>query len=63
MFENENEKTVFFITIDALRSDHLKSYGYHRNTAPNLEKFVKHGTIFLKAISNGPESPSSFSNR
>ena len=43
--EKEN-KIVFLITIDALRADHLKSYGYHRNTAPNLEKFVQLGTKF-----------------
>lgn len=55
------EKSVFLITIDALRLDHLKAYGYHRNTAPNLEEFLERGTQFLNAISNGPETPSSFS--
>lgn len=55
------DKSVIFITIDALRSDHLKAYGYHHNTAPNLENFIQKGTTFLNAISNGPESPSSFS--
>jgi arylsulfatase A-like enzyme len=59
---NENRiKTVFLITIDALRADHLKSYGYHRNTAPNLENFVEKGIIFSKVITNGPETPSAFS--
>jgi len=55
-------KSVFLITIDALRLDHLKAYGYHRNTAPNLEKFVRNGTIFLNTITNGPETPSAFSS-
>ena len=37
------------------------SYGYHRNTAPNLEKLVRDGTMFLNTITNGPETPSAFS--
>lgn len=57
-FEN---KCVILLTIDALRRDHLKSYGYHRNTAPNLEKMVEKGCTFLSTFTNGPESPSSFS--
>jgi len=59
---NLKNKTVILLTIDALRADHLKSYGYHRNTAPHLERFVNQGSIFLNAISNGPETPSSFSS-
>ena len=61
MFENETEKTVFFITIDALRADHLKQYGYSLNTAPYLEKFIKQGSAFFNAYTNGPATPSSFS--
>ncbi|MFX1259999.1 MAG: sulfatase-like hydrolase/transferase, partial [Promethearchaeota archaeon] len=61
MFEEKNDKTVFFITIDALRPDHLKPYGYHLNTAPYLDKFIKQGTTFNNAYTNGPATPSSFS--
>lgn len=61
MFENETEKTVFFITIDALRADHLKQYGYSLNTAPYLDKFIKQGSTFNNAYTNGPATPSSFS--
>ena len=39
-------KAVILITIDALRPDHLESYGYNRKTAPHLNKFAKNGTIF-----------------
>lgn len=56
-----NHKAVFLITIDALNLKHLKVYGYDRNTAPNLEKFIQKGQIFFNAISNGPETPSAFS--
>lgn len=62
MNEELKNKTVFLLTIDALRADHLKSYGYHRNTAPNMEQFISQGSTFLNAISNGPETPSSFSS-
>ena len=55
-------KSVILITIDALRPDHLKAYNYHQNTAPSLEKFVKKGSIFLNAFTNGPETPSAFSS-
>jgi len=59
---NNNKKAVFLITIDALRKDHLKPYGYSRDTAPNLTHFCKKATIFTQAFSNGPETPSSFSS-
>ena len=55
-------KSVILITIDALRPDHLKAYNYHKNTAPNLEKFVQKGSIFSNAFTNGPETPSAFSS-
>jgi arylsulfatase A-like enzyme len=55
-------KTVILITIDALRPDHLKAYNYHKNTAPNLEKFAEKGSIFSNAFTNGPETPSAFSS-
>jgi arylsulfatase A-like enzyme len=55
-------KSVILITIDALRPDHLKAYNYHINTAPNLENFVKKGSTFTNALTNGPETPSAFSS-
>ncbi|MFW9973465.1 MAG: sulfatase-like hydrolase/transferase [Candidatus Odinarchaeota archaeon] len=61
-FQKKDRQAVILITIDALRPDHLKSYGYHRNTAPNLEKFTEKGSLFLNAITNGPETPTAFSS-
>lgn len=55
-------KVVILLTIDCLRPDHLSTYNYHRNTAPNQEKFVNKGVTFLNAIANGPETASSFSS-
>ncbi len=62
MTSKSDQKVVVLITIDCLRSDHLKSYGYLRNTAPNQEKFVNKGVRFLNALANGPETASSFSS-
>jgi len=62
MKAERQKKAVILITIDALRAGNLESYGYHRNTAPNIEKFAENGTIFLNAITNGPESPTAFSS-
>jgi arylsulfatase A-like enzyme len=57
----KNSKSVFLITIDALRPDHLKFYGYPKDVAPNLTDFAKRATIFTNAFTNGPETPASFS--
>jgi len=54
------KKRVLLITIDCLRKDHLKLYGYHKNIAPNIEKFSKNAIIFDNAIANGSNTPSSF---
>ncbi|MHA1376598.1 MAG: sulfatase-like hydrolase/transferase [Promethearchaeota archaeon] len=62
MTETKDERIIIFITIDALRLDHLNSYGYYGNTAPNLEYFARKGTLFTNAYTNGPETPSSFSS-
>ena len=48
MNTESREKAVLLITIDALRPDHLKSYNYHRNTAPNLEKLTH--DIFITGV-------------
>ncbi len=54
------QKKVILITIDCLRSDRLEIYGCKRNIAPNLNKLSKNSIIFNTAISNGPNTPSSF---
>lgn len=44
---------ILFITIDALRPDHLSCYGYKRNTAPNIDRVAKESVIFTQAIAQG----------
>ena len=48
----------FLIVIDTLRADHLKCYGYFRNTSPNIDKIAKNGVLFkdayVTAMATGP---------
>ncbi len=41
---------VLVIIIDALRADHLSSYGYSRNTSPNIDRIAQEGSLFENAI-------------
>jgi arylsulfatase A-like enzyme len=45
---------LVFVTIDALRADHLGSYGYSRPTSPNLDALAAGGVRFAKAFTNAP---------
>jgi hypothetical protein len=47
----ENAPNVVLIVFDALRADHVSSYGYPRSTSPTIDKLAKEGTSFDNAIS------------
>ncbi|MEQ9498866.1 MAG: sulfatase [Deltaproteobacteria bacterium] len=42
----QSRRSVLLITIDTLRADHLPTYGYFRNTAPNLDAFANEAIVF-----------------
>jgi arylsulfatase A-like enzyme len=43
----ETQPNIVFIVVDALRADHVSSYGYHRQTTPNVDALVADkGTLF-----------------
>jgi arylsulfatase A-like enzyme len=42
---------VVFVVIDTLRADHLESYGYERETSPNLTALANQGIRFGKVLS------------
>jgi arylsulfatase A-like enzyme len=44
--ERQKPYNVLFIVIDDLRADHLRSYGYDRDTAPGLDRRIPSGTVF-----------------
>ncbi len=41
---------ILFILIDTLRADHLPTYGYKVDTAPNLHRLAKKGVVFERVI-------------
>lgn len=45
---------VLWIVIDTLRADHVSSYGYSRQTTPNIDEFAKESTRYTNAISAAP---------
>jgi len=51
---------IILITIDTLRADHLKCYGYHRDTSPNIDQFASEGMLFEKCFSHASETRPSF---
>ena len=42
---------VLLIIVDALRADHLSSYGYPRGVSPALDRLAAEGVLFEKAFS------------
>jgi len=45
---------IILIVIDALRADHLGSYGYARKTSPVIDNFVRESTLFKNCYSQAP---------
>ena len=50
---------VMLIMLDTLRADHLGSYGYSRDTTPNLDQFARAGVRYQHAITTVPWTPPS----
>jgi arylsulfatase A-like enzyme len=46
-----NSPNILVIVVDALRADHLSSYGYERPTSPNLDRVAEQGVMFENAFS------------
>lgn len=48
---------VVVIVLDTVRADHLETYGYARDTMPNLEAFARRSAVTVeRAITNAPDS-------
>lgn len=54
----QKKLNVVLITIDSLRADHLRCYGYRHNTSPNIDKLAAQGALaenlFCSAIPTHP---------
>jgi choline-sulfatase len=40
---------IIYIDIDSIRPKHFGTYGYHRNTTPNMDKIAEQGVRFSRA--------------
>ena len=49
--DKREKYNVILISIDTLRADHLSSYGYFRETSPNIDHLAAEGILFEQAIS------------
>lgn len=49
-------RDIVLITIDALRADHLSSYGYPRKTTPNIDALAANGARFTNAYCATPHT-------
>lgn len=49
-------RDIVLITVDALRADHLGSYGYGKNITPNLDGMAKEGVVFERAYTPTPHT-------
>jgi arylsulfatase A-like enzyme len=45
---------VILVSIDSLRADHLGSYGYGRDTSPNIDALAAEGVLFERATAQAP---------
>ncbi len=50
----ETPPSIVIITVDALRADHLGSYGYRRDTSPNIDRLMRGGLRFERAWTPEP---------
>jgi arylsulfatase A-like enzyme len=50
------ERDVLLVSIDALRADHVTSYGYARPTTPHLDALAKEGALFERAYTATPHT-------
>ena len=46
--------TIVLVLIDAMRPDHMGSYGYPKPTTPNLDAFAKDSRRYTRAYANAP---------
>lgn len=57
-----DDVNILFILIDTLRADRLSSYGYARDTSPNLDRWVTSGVRFAHQLSQSSWTKSSMAS-
>ena len=53
---------ILLVTIDALRADHLSSYGYRSFTSPAIDAFARRAAQFTNAIAQAPYTKASIAS-
>ncbi|MBW2289025.1 MAG: sulfatase [Deltaproteobacteria bacterium] len=48
------DTNVLLLTLCTLRADHLVSYGYPKNTSPQLDRLARTGVLFEKVLAPAP---------
>jgi arylsulfatase A-like enzyme len=49
-------RDIVLLSVDALRADHVSSYGYARPTTPNIDALAREGTVFEHAYCPTPHT-------
>ncbi|MFH1618830.1 MAG: sulfatase [bacterium] len=49
----EKKRNIIFLDICSTRADHFGTYGYDRDTTPNMDAFGKKSAVFENALSEG----------
>lgn len=47
-------RNVILISLDTLRADHLRCYGYGRATSPNMDKLAEESVLFKNTFATAP---------
>ncbi|HPH67012.1 MAG TPA: sulfatase-like hydrolase/transferase [Kofleriaceae bacterium] len=50
------DANIVLLTIDTTRADHLKSYGYSRDTMPNVDQLAAQGVRFANGWAHAPST-------
>jgi arylsulfatase A-like enzyme len=53
-WENKAPENIIMIDMDVTRADHLGSYGYEKNTSPNIDQFARKNVKFENAVTPAP---------
>ncbi len=54
--------SVILVALDTTRADHLGSYGYGRDTSPNLDRLAQESVLFERCYSQSNETLTSFAS-
>ena len=60
--EIQASENVILILVDALRADHLGSYGYHRDTTPHMDSLAQTALFCVNSFSQSSYTPSSMAS-